>query len=120
MELSNTRWRGFQGFLLELYRQSRLNEIQKMVMEYLQAEILHQCSMFDYGRAGDETIRFFHPYSGNLDEQTAEGIIELLKQAAHELGKCVIVVTHSKYLANESDEIVQIANGIIEEIIQPR
>ena len=58
--------------------------------------------------------------TGNLDEQTAEGIIELLKQAAHELGKCVIVVTHSKYLANESDEIVQIANGIIEEIIQPR
>lgn len=72
MELSNTRWRGFQGFLLELYRQSRLNEIQKMVMEYLQAEILHQCSMFDYGRAGDETIRFFHPYSGNLDEQTLQ------------------------------------------------
>lgn len=72
MELSNTRWRGFQGFLLELYRQSRLNEIQKMVMEYLQEEILHQCSMFDYGRAGDETIRFFHPYSGNLDEQTLQ------------------------------------------------
>ncbi len=51
--------------------------------------------------------------TGNLDEQTAEGIIELLKQTAHELGKCVIVVTHSKYLANEADEIVQIANGFI-------
>lgn len=51
--------------------------------------------------------------TGNLDEQTAVGIIELLKQTAHELGKCVIVVTHSKYLANEADEIVQIANGII-------
>lgn len=52
--------------------------------------------------------------TGNLDEQTAEGIIELLKQTAHELGKCVIVVTHSKYLANEADEIVQITNGIID------
>lgn len=51
--------------------------------------------------------------TGNLDEQTAEGIIELLRQTAHELGKCVIVVTHSKYLANEADEIVQITNGII-------
>ncbi len=51
--------------------------------------------------------------TGNLDEQTAVGIIELLKQTAHELDKCVIVVTHSKYLANEADEIVQIANGII-------
>lgn len=52
--------------------------------------------------------------TGNLDEQTAVGIIELLKQTAHELGKCVIVVTHSKYLANEADEIVQITNGIID------
>lgn len=51
--------------------------------------------------------------TGNLDEQTAEEIIELLKQTAHELGKCVIAVTHSKYLANEADEVVQITNGII-------
>ncbi len=52
--------------------------------------------------------------TGNLDEQTAAGIIELLKRTAHELGKCVIVVTHSKYLANEADEIVQITNGMID------
>jgi putative ABC transport system ATP-binding protein len=52
--------------------------------------------------------------TGNLDEQTAVGIIELLKQTAHELGKCVIVVTHSKYLANEADKIVRIANGVID------
>lgn len=51
--------------------------------------------------------------TGNLDEQTAEGIIALLKRTAHELGKCVIVVTHSKYLANEADEIVQIADGMV-------
>lgn len=52
--------------------------------------------------------------TGNLDEQTAVGIIELLKRTAHELGKCVIVVTHSKYLANEADEIVRITNGMID------
>ena len=51
--------------------------------------------------------------TGNLDEQTAEGIIALLKRTAHELGKCVIGVTHSKYLANEADEIVQIADGMV-------
>lgn len=52
--------------------------------------------------------------TGNLDEPTAAGIIELLKRTAHELGKCVIVVTHSKYLANEADEIVQITDGRID------
>ena len=59
-------------------------------------------------------IIFADEPTGNLDEQTAEGIIELLKRTAHELGKCVIVVTHSKYLANEADEIVQIRNGMID------
>ena len=47
--------------------------------------------------------------TGNLDENTAGEIIELLKRTAHELGKCVIVVTHSKYLAAQADEIIKMA-----------
>lgn len=49
--------------------------------------------------------------TGNLDESTAKEIIELLKKTAHELGKCVIVVTHSRQLAEEADEIIQIKDG---------
>lgn len=49
--------------------------------------------------------------TGNLDEDTAEDIIALLKKMAHELGKCVIVVTHSKHFAEEADEVIQIKNG---------
>ena len=52
--------------------------------------------------------------TGNLDENTAEEIIELLKRTAHELGKCVIVVTHSKYLAAQADEIIMMKDGNIE------
>ena len=51
--------------------------------------------------------------TGNLDENTAGEIIELLKRTAHELGKCVIVVTHSKYLAAQADEIIMIKDGCI-------
>lgn len=51
--------------------------------------------------------------TGNLDEGTAEGIIDLLKRTAHEIGKCVIVVTHSRRLAKESDRIIQLENGTI-------
>ena len=47
----------------------------------------------------------------NLDETTANEIIALLKMTAHELGKCVIVVTHSKQVAEEADEIIQIKDG---------
>lgn len=44
--------------------------------------------------------------TGNLDEQTAAGGIELLKQTAHELGKCVIVVTHSKEMALKANSVL--------------
>ncbi|MCB8593987.1 hypothetical protein LJD73_15610, partial [Faecalibacillus intestinalis] len=39
--------------------------------------------------------------------------VSLLKKTAHELGKCVVVVTHSKHLAEEADEILEIKNGAI-------
>lgn len=56
--------------------------------------------------------------TGNLDENTAGEIIELLKKTAHELGKCVIAVTHSKYLAAQADEIIMIKDGCIESVTE--
>lgn len=53
--------------------------------------------------------------TGNLDEDTAREIIELIKKTAHELGKCVIVVTHSKQLAEEADVVLAINQGILHE-----
>lgn len=41
--------------------------------------------------------------TGNLDEDTAQGVIEILRDAAHEQKKCVIVVTHSRQLARAAD-----------------
>ena len=41
--------------------------------------------------------------TGNLDPKTAGGIVELLKSLAQKTGKCVIVVTHSKEVAQASD-----------------
>ena len=58
-------------------------------------------------------IQFTDEPTGNLDETTADEIIALLKKTAHELGKCVVVVTHSKHLAEEADEILEIKNGAI-------
>lgn len=46
--------------------------------------------------------------TGNLDSDTEDEIIEILKTSAHKHGKCVIVVTHSKDLANKSDVILEL------------
>lgn len=51
--------------------------------------------------------------TGNLDEQTAKDIVEIFKKLAHEQDKCVIVVTHSKELAGEADEVILLRNGKI-------
>lgn len=61
--------------------------------------------------ASDAKVLLADEPTGNLDENTSEEIIELLKKTAHELGKCVIVVTHSKQLAEEADHILEIRDG---------
>lgn len=51
--------------------------------------------------------------TGNLDEQTQAGIIELLQKTAHEMKKCVIVVTHSNELAKSADIVYQLKEGLL-------
>ena len=46
--------------------------------------------------------------TGNLDENTAEEIIEVLKKLAKERNKCVIVVTHSKRVAESADVVLEL------------
>ncbi|MDR2931071.1 MAG: ATP-binding cassette domain-containing protein [Propionibacteriaceae bacterium] len=49
--------------------------------------------------------------TGNLDEDTAEEIIAALKNCAHDLGKCVIIVTHSNQLARAADVVIRLSKG---------
>lgn len=46
--------------------------------------------------------------TGNLDEETADDIVKVLQNSAHQQGKCVIVVTHSKKLATQADVVLQL------------
>lgn len=51
--------------------------------------------------------------TGNLDEETGREITELLQESAHKLGKCVIVVTHSRDMAEAADIVLKIRKGEI-------
>ena len=54
--------------------------------------------------------------TGNLDEQTAGDIIAILKKLAKERQKCVIVVTHSKEVAEASDVVLELSRrSLVEE-----
>lgn len=49
--------------------------------------------------------------TGNLDEDTAKGIVEILKESAHQMNKCVVVVTHSGELARQADSVFRLKRG---------
>lgn len=57
--------------------------------------------------------------TGNLDVDTAVGIVEIFKELAHKDGKCVIAVTHSEVFAKEADVVVRLQNRRLENEKQP-
>ena len=52
--------------------------------------------------------------TGNLDEETSEKIFDILKKINNDTGQSIIVVTHSKDLANITDRQYYLKKGILE------
>lgn len=61
--------------------------------------------------ASDANIILGDEPTGNLDEDTAAEIIEILKECAHQMNKCVVVVTHSNDLAKKADVVLRLKKG---------
>ncbi|MEY9892689.1 putative ABC transport system ATP-binding protein [Catenulispora sp. MAP12-49] len=70
--------------------------------------------------ACDVDILFADEPTGNLDEDTAQGIIDTFRGLAHGQGKCVVVVTHSQRLAAQSDRILVLRKGRLSEQAKAR
>lgn len=51
--------------------------------------------------------------TGNLDDDTAKEILAIFTEVAHEKNKCVVMVTHSKELAQKADVILTLKHGSI-------
>ena len=49
--------------------------------------------------------------TGNLDEDTEEKIIEIFRDLAHKDNKIVIIVTHSRQVANKADKVLTLKRG---------
>ena len=51
--------------------------------------------------------------TGNLDEDTEEKIIEIFRELAHKEDKIVIIVTHSKRVAEHADKVLRLRRGVL-------
>ena len=54
--------------------------------------------------------------TGNLDEDTAAEITNILKECAHKMNKCVVIVTHSNELVKEVDTVFRLKKGNLQVI----
>jgi len=53
--------------------------------------------------------------TGNLDEETAEGVVALLEELVRGTGATLVVVTHSEALARRADRVLRLRHGKLEE-----
>lgn len=56
--------------------------------------------------------------TGNLDEETGTGIVDLLFNLNKEMGTTLVLVTHDHELAEKTDRILQIKSGVLTEKIR--
>lgn len=61
--------------------------------------------------ASDAKVILADEPTGNLDEDTAAEITNILKECAHQMNKCVVIVTHSNELAKQADVIFRLKKG---------
>lgn len=65
--------------------------------------------------ASDAEILLADEPTGNLDENTAAEITQILKESAHQMNKCVVVVTHSHELSKIADQVFRLKKGVLQE-----
>lgn len=51
--------------------------------------------------------------TGNLDGANSRNVVELLTKLAHEDGYCVVIVTHDSAIAEASDKVYRMADGVL-------
>ena len=54
--------------------------------------------------------------TGNLDEDTAMSIMQILEDSVRQMNKCAVIVTHSNEIAKRADVVFQLRRGALQVI----
>lgn len=61
----------------------------------------------------DVDLLFADEPTGNLNLEMSEEIVKIFKTLAHTYNKCIIMVTHSKEIASQSDCVLTLEKGVL-------
>lgn len=61
--------------------------------------------------ASDAPVILADEPTGNLDPDTADAITAVLRESAHALEKCVVMVTHDRRAAGQADTVLELRRG---------
>jgi ABC-type lipoprotein export system ATPase subunit len=66
--------------------------------------------------ANDPTLVLADEPTGNLDDQSAQGVMGLLTSAVRERGSTLLLVTHERDTAQTADRVIELRNGALRSI----
>ena len=53
---------------------------------------------------------------GNLDTKNSSEVIALLKEASRKFEQTILMITHSKSIAQAADRILQVSDGVLTDL----
>ena len=58
-------------------------------------------------------LKFTDEPTGNLDTQNTSEVIALLKEASRKYEQTIVMITHSKSIAQTADRILRVSDGVL-------
>lgn len=65
-------------------------------------------------------VQFTDELAGNLDTQNSREVITLLKEASKKYEQTIIMITHSRSIAQKADRILQVSDGELNDLGEVR
>ncbi|MDO4285926.1 MAG: ABC transporter ATP-binding protein [Eubacteriales bacterium] len=54
--------------------------------------------------------------TGNLDTQNADDVVSLLREASRKYEQTIVMITHSRRIAQSADRVLQVSDGVVSDL----